>query len=234
MWSAAIPCWPKPPLKAGGLGAIETISARTREHWGGIFKAHPWLAGPQASYLGFSARGGGAAGEHSHAINIWQHFAHLTGAGRVVEVSATLDMVEENGCNYDRLCLASLQTEGGLVGDVIQDVVTAPTEKSARIQGRDGYLEWFVNYQPNTDAIIVGQGGAAGEPQLIAKTRADDFKAEIAHLEDVLSDRIPSSPLALERGLDTQMVIAAIFKSHALGKRVRINWSAGYIPEAIG
>ncbi len=221
-------------LKDGGLGAIETISARTREHWGGIFKAHPWLAGPQASYLGFSARGGGAAGEHSHAINIWQHFAHLTGAGRVVEVSATLDMVEENGCNYDRLCLASLQTEGGLVGDVIQDVVTAPTEKSARIQGRDGYLEWFVNYQPNTDAIIVGQGGAAGEPQLIAKTRADDFKAEIAHLEDVLSDRIPSSPLALERGLDTQMVIAAIFKSHALGKRVRINWSAGYIPEAIG
>ncbi len=30
--------------------------------------AHPWLAGPQDSYLGFWRRGGGASGEHSHAI----------------------------------------------------------------------------------------------------------------------------------------------------------------------
>ncbi len=221
-------------VAGGQLGAIQTISARTREHWGGIFKAHPWLAGPQASYLGFSARGGGAAGEHSHAINIWQHFAHLAGAGRVVEVSGTLDMVADDGCDYDRLCLASLKTEGGLVGDVIQDVVTAPTEKSMRIQGDSGYLEWFVNYRPNTDAVIVGEGGAVGEPQLIEKTRADDFKAEIAHLEEVLTGRVSSSPLALERGLDTAMVIAAIFKSHALGKRVAINWNAGYVLEAIG
>src|SRR5581483_11742019 len=55
---------------ANGIGRISTISARTREHWGGIFSAHPWLSGPEASYLGFYRRGGGAAGEHSHAIHI--------------------------------------------------------------------------------------------------------------------------------------------------------------------
>src|SRR5690606_26490174 len=61
-------------LASGRIGPVATISARTREHWGGIFKAHPWLDGPADSYLGFSARGGGATGEHSHGINIWQHF----------------------------------------------------------------------------------------------------------------------------------------------------------------
>jgi len=57
------------------IGQPLTISARFREHWGGIFGAHPWLSGPQDTYLGFFERGGGASGEHSHAMNIWQHFA---------------------------------------------------------------------------------------------------------------------------------------------------------------
>ena len=35
-----------------GIGTISTISTRTREYWGGIFEAHPWLSGPASSYLG--------------------------------------------------------------------------------------------------------------------------------------------------------------------------------------
>ena len=98
-------------LRSGITGPVATISARTREHWGGIFKAHPWLSGPADSYLGFWQRGGGAAGEHSHAINIWQHFAHVLGAGRVAEVSATMDIVKEAGTEYDRLCFITLKSE---------------------------------------------------------------------------------------------------------------------------
>ena len=71
-------------LASGAIGAVATIDVEFREHWGGIFAAHPWLAGPWESYLGFSARGGGASGEHSHAANLWQHFAHVAGRGRVV------------------------------------------------------------------------------------------------------------------------------------------------------
>jgi predicted dehydrogenase len=219
-------------LKSGNIGPVSTISARTREHWGGIFKAHPWLAGPAASYLGFSSRGGGATGEHSHGINIWQHFANLIGAGRVSEVTATLEMSNDSGTLYDRMCFVALKTENGLTGDVIQDVVTTPPEKSCRIQGRDGFVEWRVNHKPGQDAVLSGAGDAVNET-LIAKTRSDDFKAEIAHLEDVLSDRVKSSPIALERGLDTMMVIAAIFKSHNTGRRVFIDWSKGYTPEAL-
>ncbi len=219
-------------VKSGKLGPISTISARTREHWGGIFKAHPWLAGPAASYLGFSSRGGGATGEHSHGINIWQHFANLIGAGRVTEVTATLEMSNDGGTLYDSLCFATLKTENGLTGDVIQDVVTAPPEKSCRIQGRDGFVDWRVGYRPGHDAVLEGTGEQTHET-LIAKTRADDFKAEIAHLQDVLSGKADHSPIALERGLDTMMVIAAIFKSHETARRVSIDWSKGYSPDAL-
>lgn len=216
----------------GMLGTVATISARTREHWGGIFKAHPWLSGPADSYLGFAARGGGATGEHSHAINIWQHFAHKVGAGRVAEVSASMDFVTEGGLDYDRLALITLKTETGLVGDVIQDVVTEPAEKSCRIQGSAGFIEWRVNWKPGHDAVLSGRGGELTE-NAHAKTRADDFKAEIAHIEDVLEGRAKDSPIALVRGLDTMMVIAAAFKSHDTGRRIRIDWSAGYEPSAL-
>jgi predicted dehydrogenase len=67
----------------------------------------------------------------------------------------------------------------------------------------------------------------------LPKTRADDFKVEIAHLEDILAERVGHSPIALERGLDTMMVIAAAFKSHAAGRRVAIDWTAGYRPDAL-
>lgn len=219
-------------LKSGRVGPVATISARTREHWGGIFKAHPWLSGPAASYLGFVNRGGGSIGEHSHGINIWQHFANLLGAGRVAEVSAMLDMVEDGGVSYDRLCYIALKTEHGLMGNVIQDVVTAPPEKSCRIQGRDGFVEWRVNHKPGHDAVIAGTGESATET-LLPKNRADDFKAEIAHFQDVLSGKAGNSPIALERGLDTMMVIAAALRSHQSGRRVRINWTLGYTPDAL-
>jgi predicted dehydrogenase len=215
------------------IGTIQTLSAKTREHWGGIFKAHPWLSGPEDTYLGYYARGGGASGEHSHAINIWQHFAHLVGAGRVVEVGAMMDIVKDGAAEYDRLSLLSLRTSEGLVGDVVQDVVTAPTEKSARVQGTNGFVEWHVNYRPDADAVIAGSDGGEPETTLIEKTRPDDFKVEVDHLEQVLGGQIKQSAIALRRGLDTMMVIAAAFESHETGRRVGIDWDGGYTPDSI-
>jgi len=220
-------------LSEGRMGRVITISARTREHWQGIFGAHPWLSGPSDSYLGFSARGGGALGEHSHAINIWQHFAHLSGAGRVAEVSATVDRVASGGVDYDRLAFLTLTTETGLVGDVIQDVVTSPAEKAARLQGEHGFVDWKVNAAPGQDMVASAAQGAKPEEIMIKKTRADDFLAEIDHLTDIMAGKVQSSPISLERGLDTMMVIAAAFKSHELGRRVRIDWARGYVPGAI-
>jgi len=221
-------------LKINAMGEPITISARFREHWGGIFNAHPWLSGPKDTYLGFFERGGGASGEHSHAINIWQHFAYLVGAGRIIEVSAIMDIVDDGVVRYDRICLMHVKTETGLVGDIAQDVVTDPPQKAVRIQGTKGFLEWFVNFDKDHDALRYQEGSDGVKMEMIPKTRPDDFKREADHIEDILKggDRT-GSPISLERGLGTMLVIAAVHASHTHGKTVRINYDQGYHPDSI-
>jgi predicted dehydrogenase len=217
---------------AGEIGAVQTLDVEFREHWGGIFAAHPWLDGPSDSYLGFWEQGGGASGEHSHAINLWQHFAHVVGGGRVRDVDARLRYVEEGRARYDDLCLLHLRTEGGLLGRVVQDVVTRPHRKRARIQGTTGAVEWVCNYDALGDAVVVHRPGKAEDVQPLAKSRPDDFIRELEHLE---ADLITSgaSPLCLERGLDTMLVVAAAHRAEREATRVRLDYSRGYSHDAL-
>jgi len=232
-------------LTENAIGEPITISAKFREHWGGIFRAHPWLSGPQDTYLGFWERGGGACGEHSHAINIWQHFAHLCGIGKIVEVSAVMDIAEEDtGAKYDRVCLIHVKTENGFVGDIAQDVVTEPAQKMVRIQGSHGYIEWICNIDSGHDAVISWDGENHPNKEMIGKTRPDDFKGEIDHIDQILKGAInpllrgvgvgiKDSPIALERGLDTMLVVAAAHLSNQQGETVKIHYEAGYRREAL-
>lgn len=214
------------------LGAIETLDVEFREFWGGIFAAHPWLAGPHDSYLGFWKRGGGASGEHSHAVNLWQHFAHALGAGRVVEVSAVMDFVTEGGVDYDKLCAFHLRSESGLTGRVVQDVITSPTRKWARAQGASGYVEWHCAYRPGVDAVLRGTGkGQTGE-RLFEKTRPQDFIQELTHLDACLQKGI-ASPISMERGLDTMLVVAAAHRSVRERRNIMIDYSKGYSEAAL-
>jgi predicted dehydrogenase len=144
-----------------------------------------------------------------------------------------VDRVASGGVDYDRLAFLTLTTETGLVGDVIQDVLTSPAEKAARLQGEHGFVEWKVNAAPGQDMVASSAQGAKPEEIMIKKTRADDFLAEIDHLADIMAGKVQFSPISLERGLDTMMVIAAAFKSQELGRRVRIDWARGYVPGAV-
>jgi predicted dehydrogenase len=215
------------------LGEIETIDVEFREHWGGIFAAHSWLDGPAASYLGDWRRGGGALGEHSHAVNLWQHFALVAGAGRVHEVSAIADYIEGEGVFYDKVCALNLRTETGLVGRVVQDVVTLPPRKWGRIQGSDGYLDWQFGYEPGRDKVGWSANGDTPQDFIAEKTRPDDFIAVLEHIRDVLEGRIKASPIALERGLETMLVIAAAHKSAQTGRTIKIDYEQGYCSAAL-
>jgi predicted dehydrogenase len=219
--------------KARGLVKIETLDVEFREFWGGIFAAHPWLDGPQDSYLGFWKRGGGASGEHSHAINLWQHFARELGAGRVIEVTATLDYVKTELVEYDSLCLLNLRTESGLVGRVVQDVVTQPPRKWARVQAENGHVELSIGFEPGCDRVESKIGASDADERVVKKTRPDDFIAELAHIESVLEGRSDSEALHIERGLDSMLVIAAAHRSAAAGCSVGIDYDAGYTPAAL-
>jgi len=220
-------------LALGIIGHVETIDVEFREHWAGIFAAHPWLTGPADSYLGFWERGGGASGEHSHAINLWQHFAHAVGGGRVAEVGGRVNYIRESGADYDNLCFLDLKTEQGLVGRVVQDVVTRPSRKRARIQGIQGCIEWVAGYSKEADAVIVQRPGYDDEIYVLKQTRSDDFVQELQRIDSDLRAAVDNSPIGLSRGLDTMLVVAAVHLSERESRRVRIHYQAGYRPEAL-
>lgn len=213
-------------LQSPGVGSITTLRVLFREHWGGIFGAHPWLSGPADTYLGFTKRGGGALGEHSHGVNIWQHFAHLAGQGRIAEVSAELDEVERDGAAYDRIVQLSVRAEQGLLGTIVQDVVTQPAQKWLRLEGDQGYLEWQVNAKPDHDWVQLARHDGEGQQQWVQKTRPDDFRGEIEHLGALLADPGQRSPLDFETGFDTMRVIAAAIESARTGRRIVVDYSA--------
>jgi predicted dehydrogenase len=215
------------------LGEVLTIDVEFREHWAGIFQAHPWLQGPEDTYLGFSDRGGGASGEHSHALNLWQHFAHAAGAGRVREVSAMIEYVSEGRARYDRQFFLHLRTDQGLCGRVVQDTITKPASKRARIQGSRAILEWVNGYEPGVDAVIFHPLDGERQVQAFPKRRVDDFIEELRHVSDHLGKRSHLSDIRLERGLDTALVIAAAHASEKYHRGVRLDYEAGYVPRAV-
>ena len=219
-------------MRAGTVGELATLDVEFREHWGAIFAAHPWLSGPSASYLGDWQRGGGASGEHSHAANLWQHLAHVAGAGRVSEVSGMLEYVVD-GTTYDQTCLLHLRTDGGLLGRVAQDVVTTPPRKMARLQGHEGELQWIAGYEAGVDAVLVLRGDSPPDVNRIEKSRADDFARELEHIAARLTSGKAWSPLSLERGLDTMMVVAAAHLSHQDRSSVSIDYDKGYVLDAL-
>lgn len=210
-------------LSTDYLGEIQTISSYTREHWGGIFNAHPWLDGPKDSYLGYSAKGGGALCEHSHGLNFWQHLSNQLNLGRIEEVSAELFSFKNEKVDYDKLVIASLKTESGHYGDLIQDVVTFPTIKKSKVQGDKRFAEIEINVN-NTDIVTTGGINETPSKELIKKTRPDDFIWEVEHIISLIKGEITDSPIALIRGIETMCVIEAIFRSSKERKPVKVAW----------
>ena len=215
-------------LAENAIGPIETLDVEYREHWGGIFAAHPWLDGPEDTYLGHSDRGGGASSEQSHALNLWQHFAHLVGGGRVQRVGASIHYVEEGRARYDKLCFLNLVTETGLHGRVAQDLVTFPPSKQVLLQGRDGRIEWSWGAEPGVDTVTLIRNGEDAHSVRIERTRPDDFIEELKAIESHLSGEIDSLAITLDRGLDSMLVIAAAHEAAGARREMTIDFGLGY------
>ena len=221
-------------LKKNVLGKVQTLDVEFREHWGGIFAAHPWLDGPSDTYLGYWKRGGGACGEHSHAINLWQTFANISGIGRIVEVAANLEYINEPKVDYDSICLLNFRTETGVIGRVVQDVITRPTKKWARAQCDNGYIEWNCEIKPGLDTVVACPNEGEKSLTEISKTRPDDFFQEMKHISDVFNSGTNSnSPISLERGLDTMLVIAGAHMSQKNSSSVVIDYKKDYSLNAL-
>ncbi len=207
------------------FGKAKNINVFFKEHWKGIFAAHPWLAGPKESYLGNIRRGGGAMCEHSHGINLFQYISNITQNGRISEVSAIASIVDEDGLYYDELTQVNIVTESGLTGHVQQDVITSPSIKKATIQFENGQLNWFINKEEGRDNVTYTLNGVEKICN-IDKTRPEDFHNEIKHIQDILIGNLSyeESPIKISHGIDTALVICAVFRSMAEKRAVKINY----------
>lgn len=196
-------------LKSGDIGEVITIDVEFREHWEGIFQAHPWLNGPEDSYLGDWRKGGGAGGEHSHALHLWLYLAKVANFGDVANVNSALDMVENK---YDRVAAFTFLTSKGKIGRVIQDVVTKPPRKWARVQGTEGFVQWDCNEWGTSGDVVRFAGKFSGQKEktiFISKTRQLDFLWMMGHYEDLLFGRASyeDSPLHVEFGLQVMHIL---------------------------
>lgn len=212
-------------IKTEGFGQPISLDVEFRETWKGIFAAHPWLSGPQDTYLGFWERGGGASGEHSHATNLWQHFSYLLDLGRIKEVSAAMQMVQDGKVDYDRACFMNFITDKGFVGRCVQDLTTDPVKKQVRAQFEKGFLEASIGGFESGDLLRYAVGGNAPKEEKIQKTRPDDFYEEILHIRDILEGKFAGkeSPVSFERGLDTMRVIRATHLSRVEKRTVAVD-----------
>lgn len=209
----------KPPYYGGlasvvePIGDILTIDVEFREHWRGIFGAHPWLAGPWETYLGYWRRGGGAGGEHSHALHLWFYFARALGWGEVKEQKAMFDMHTEGQAEYDRIAAFLLKTTHGGMGRAVQDVITYPVRKWARLQGEKGYVEWYCNGIPEGDLVKYQIEGQEPVEKVFVKKRPDDFYRETVHYQKLLSGEIRAddSPLAYARGREVMEILHSAY-----------------------
>ena len=203
------------------LGEVESLEVVVRENWKGIFSAHPWLAGPHETYLCFWQKGGGACGEHSHAIHLWRHFSEFLGLGKVLEISAAMNIVKSDPIEYDAASFINIRTEKGFLGHVIQDVITDPPVVFMRIQRKNGFVEWSRHAGPveriKFGKLINGKWEVSEEE--IKLKRPDDFYHEIMHIAKLLNNpkEAAASPVSLRSGLDALKIITAAHNSRAKG-----------------
>lgn len=195
------------------LGKIITIDVEFREHWQGIFAAHPWLSGPADSYLGYWRKGGGAISEHSHALHLFRHLCLAAGIGEWTSVQTMLDVQREGETEYDRVALLQLRLESGATGRVVQDVVTLPTRKIARITGDLGMLEWQAGGHPTGDVVRIALSSGEVSEHVFPKTRPDDFLREMLYIDRVLEGAL-NNTLSLRGGLDVLRVIEHSWAQH--------------------
>jgi predicted dehydrogenase len=86
---------------------------------------------------------------------------------------------------------------------------------------------------PQLDTLTAKIDNHSPLVEKMPKTRPDDFIIELRHIEAALASDWSKSPIALSRGLDTMLVLAATHLSHQTGRTVSIDYSAGPTPDAL-
>ena len=221
-------------LESFEIGIVKKLESVVLESWDGILGAHPWLNGPEDSYLGYTNRGGGATFEHSHGIDLWCHFAEKLKLGKVLSVSAQANFAENrNQGEYDEKIVIALVTESGVPGIVRQDVTSSKAEKWIEISGSQAILRSTVGLEQAIDAVT---WKSTTDKKItidcrINKPRYDDFDREVAEIAQVINSGLTGSSthdLSALTALETALIGSAAISSAQSGAMVYLdfeNWT---------
>lgn len=200
-------------LAENNIGQIISIDVDFRESWEGILRAHPWLNGPEESYLGDISKGGGALCEHSHALHLWKTISNYLSLGNISISNVNMKIEKNVMLNYDSITHVHLKTDKNIFGRVVQDVVGIPVEKGAVIQGSKGYINWYCSVPGKGDIVELKLNQKKIKRFIYPKNRPDDFINEILHIEKDLLENSPNknSVISYEEGHKTMKLINECF-----------------------
>ena len=196
MWSARLPAAGE--LLAQGRGRARNPRRRVPRALGRHLRGASLARRPVGQLSRLSGSAAAAPPASTRTPPISGSISPIGAARAVVEVDATLDFVRDGRVDYDRLCLLNMRTENGLVGRCVQDVVTQPPRKWARVQGATAARMGCGSRARRR------RGGqrrcrAAADETEIRKTRPDDFIEELRHIDAALAGGAPAhSPIALD------------------------------------
>ena len=195
------------------FGQIKFIRSNFRENWDGIMNAHPWLRGPDDSYLGFIELGGGALFEHSHGLDLFLYVTKLLKISDIKIKSVNFAVKNEGGSIYDENVVINFKSGQKILGTVEQNVFTYPPEKILEIEFERAKIIWFTSENESGTKVINYKGQLIDE-LLYPKQRKDDFYPEMNHVKDVIENNLIDSPISIENVKPTQIMLDTIYFEH--------------------
>ena len=170
---------------------VTKIYCNWLEHWGGIFKAHPWLKGPEDSYLGFSKRGGGSLMEHSHGLHLLLLVINKLGL-KINNTNFCLNRDPLNNYdNYVNIVFDLKSNSGSLIASYTTDVFTKNISKKIVIETEDEILSVEFGASKGSCDLFKHITEKKESNKIFNKNRPDDFKYEIGLLNDNLNGSEP-------------------------------------------
>ena len=119
--------------------------------------------------------------------------------------------------------MINIKTEKGLIGRCVQDVVTKPSRKWARIQFESGFIE--ISFTPKLDTLTYQKKGDSESTFLnFTKDRPSDFILELEHIDKCLKGEISfnNSPIHINQGIEVMQIIEAAYKANELNDFILI------------
>jgi len=188
------------------------ISCFWEEHWGGIFNAHPWLSGPEDSYLGFAERGGGALMEHSHGLHLLTLLFNRFNL-EIKGLKSSIIMNSDN--NYDKKSYLSFEFKNNEISSFYStDVISNEVNKSISVEIKDEIFSVNFSVNDGREDIYLRKNKSYELQKTFKKNRADDFLNEIKLIDNLIRNNNFDKSLenlSCEGALNVASICARIF-----------------------